>query len=442
MIAAFNPRLAPWMPAVWLSSALARSSSRALMPGLSMPRPNSEPFSAEFQLAVACSWRAPEPHAQDQIASIERLCRQGVDWDTFHGLVLHHEIGGIAHQLLVRHAKPWLPAAVEAKLKQASLIRGMRMLLIAGELKRVALECGRRDIPLIFLKGPVLSRHLFGDSTLRMSKDLDILIQPEDLEELEAWILAEGYQRMHPSRELTSRQRAYWKGKAQDFTFWHPGKQINLEVHFRFHGFSRREMDDLWQRSLPAEWEGVSGRWMDEDLLLITLLNHGARDYWKALKWLADVAILMGREPARDWEGMLSFANRLGCLEAALQGGLLCHWIYGLELPSAFRVRLQQGTSAHYLANKALQVLLRQRLKPASSLNRYLLHLRRPGHLPESLAQLNFSAGDIERINLPDRWFWVYTLVRPWSWLFRVGAAYCLPGLGLKTSGRSPRRKE
>ena len=36
--------------------------------------------------------------------------------------------------------------------------------------------CNENKIPLLFLKGPVLAKELYGDISLRTSSDLDILI--------------------------------------------------------------------------------------------------------------------------------------------------------------------------------------------------------------------------------------------------------------------------
>ena len=46
-----------------------------------------------------------------------------------------------------------------------------------------------------FLKGPVIAHEIYGDISLRTSKDLDILVQEIDLEKAEGLLFSLGYKR-------------------------------------------------------------------------------------------------------------------------------------------------------------------------------------------------------------------------------------------------------
>jgi hypothetical protein len=47
--------------------------------------------------------------------------------------------------------------------------------------------------------------------------------------------------------------------------------------------------------------------------MLLFLCVHGTRHYWERLQWICDVAELVRREPALDWDRLESSAARVGC---------------------------------------------------------------------------------------------------------------------------------
>ena len=70
-----------------------------------------------------------------------------------------------------------------------------QMLHLCGEMEQISKLFTENQIRLLFLKGPVLAAELYGDISLRTSKDLDILIPIADLEKVEELLLNVGYVR-------------------------------------------------------------------------------------------------------------------------------------------------------------------------------------------------------------------------------------------------------
>ena len=69
------------------------------------------------------------------------------------------------------------------------------MLTLCGEMEQVSKLFTENHIPLLFLKGPVIAADIYGDISLRTSKDLDILISITHVEKAEKLLLSLGYEK-------------------------------------------------------------------------------------------------------------------------------------------------------------------------------------------------------------------------------------------------------
>ena len=66
------------------------------------------------------------------------------------------------------------------------------MLNLSGEMERISKLFNENGIRSLFLKGPVIADAIFGDISLRTSKDLDILIPKLDVNKTEELLLSCG----------------------------------------------------------------------------------------------------------------------------------------------------------------------------------------------------------------------------------------------------------
>ena len=89
------------------------------------------------------------------------------------------------------------------------------------------------QIPLLFLKGPVIAADLYGDISLRTSRDLDILIPITHFERAEKLLLSLGYEKEPVLSVLND-----WKWRDHHIVYFHPQKCIMLEIHWRLERFS------------------------------------------------------------------------------------------------------------------------------------------------------------------------------------------------------------
>jgi hypothetical protein len=105
--------------------------------------------------------------------------------------------------------------------------------------------------------------HLYGDPGLRQSRDLDLMVKPEDLDRTDRLLLDEGYHRTFPDLELSTRQMEVLQSACQHYSYSHPQRSILLELHWRLNLWTPEQVAELWSRSRPMEWSGARFRHMN-----------------------------------------------------------------------------------------------------------------------------------------------------------------------------------
>ena len=116
-----------------------------------------------------------------------------IDWELFLQLAKHHRVYPILYSKIKEI--DGIPSHVVQTLHQEYKKNTFQMLTLSGEMEQVSKLFTDNEVPLLFLKGPVIAADLYGDISLRTSKDLDILISLNDLEKVEKLLLSLGYEK-------------------------------------------------------------------------------------------------------------------------------------------------------------------------------------------------------------------------------------------------------
>jgi len=99
----------------------------------------------------------------------------------FVRLIKHHRLDSIFYKLVLEQ-KIELSIELKGKLEQINTLNKIRMMKLTAELIRIHKLFTENNIDYVSLKGPALSQQVFGDYTIRNSRDLDLLVREDDLE--------------------------------------------------------------------------------------------------------------------------------------------------------------------------------------------------------------------------------------------------------------------
>jgi hypothetical protein len=402
------------------------------------PIPARFEFSREFQLILACSWIAHGSNKALQASTVVTLCREGVDWNLFLSLLDRHKVSGIAYAVLTSTAKLYLPDDFKAELKDRKLRDWKTALVHANELVRLNNSFGRRGIDLLPLKGITLSLRLFGDPGMRHVRDLDLLVRPDDVDQSDEILRSEGYRRIHPELQATSGRKRLQLHHERHLEYYRDDLQVRVELHWKWDMLSPQKVSELWGHSHSIAWQGISFRMLDDDLLLLTLCDHGAGHHFTRLKWLSDCSMILVNTPHSSWDRVLEQAENFDMECPLAEGALLAEWLYGIELPRQLISLIRREKAAFRMACESIEHMFAEvknakdpqgqlsflqyaRRAPSQYIRafRYTKSLRKRSNLHASLSRDLIRSADFDALPLPDRLTWLYYPLRPFLWLWR-----------------------
>ncbi|MGE7683278.1 nucleotidyltransferase domain-containing protein [Peribacillus simplex] len=208
-----------------------------------------------------------------------------IDWELFLLLARHHRVYPLIYSKLKGIDEKLVPQHVVEALYQEYKKNTFQMLHLCGEIEKIGKKFTENNIPLLFLKGPVVAHYLYGDISLRTSRDLDILIPITNLEKAEKLLLSFGYERMDP--EVLNK----WNWRDHHITYFNPKIRTLIEIHWRLHPRPSKEpsFNELWERKRKSMLTSYPVYFLGEEDLFFFLSVHGSRHGWFRLRWLTDI---------------------------------------------------------------------------------------------------------------------------------------------------------
>lgn len=348
-----------------------------------------------------------------------RRYAQALDWEAFMELALHHRVYPAVYLKLNSHASV-VPAGILETLRYHHHVNTFKMLELTKEMGRISGALAEADIRAIQLKGPVLAIQLYGDLSLRTSKDLDILIDPDDIERAEATMAKLGY-------EATDKHDSdpNWKRKYHHLSFSHKERRAEVEIHWRLNPnpVEMLSFRQLWERKEAVPVAGLSFYSLGKEDLLYYLTDHGARHAWFRLRWLIDIVRLVPRIRAEETD---LYLKKHGGREVAGQAFLLASALLRADIPAPL-LQMTSGKKARRLAQDAMFFISRiVKLNPVPEKSavwpyvKYTLSLMTPKQKwMYVLKHLEPNVEDRQQLPLSKPFHFLYFPLRPILWLWR-----------------------
>lgn len=271
--------------------------------------------SPEFRLAVECcrhSFREPPPH-DDPVPN-------QLGWNRFLRLVRFHRIEGLVWNALAGQAR--LPDAVAGALQQAASAIAAANLHAKADCQRLLLRFEATKVPILFLKGLTLSALAYGDPAIKAAIDIDLLIDPRDVNQATELLLESGCKLICPRDE--GRLEA-WHRTWKESLWRKEGSALEIDLHTRAAN-NPRVIPTITVHSSSRSvdiGDGISLPTLADDELFAYLAVHGASSAWFRLKWISDFAALLQAKPPPEIERLYRRSQQLRAGRAAGQALLL-----------------------------------------------------------------------------------------------------------------------
>lgn len=318
---------------------------------------NLQALSPELQLLAACVRWPPSPART--AAVIDALANPELDWARVALAVERHRVAGFVHDGLKAAGATSAPPDVLASIGASASADALLNLRFTGEAFRLVRQLRDAGIDVLVLKGPGLMTLVYGNLTVRHSRDLDLLVPVESILQAGEVCQRAGYDRIEPPPSASDIELAEWLRWRKDFIYRHRTAFLTLELHFRATVSPRLTQGlDLWRarREIVVQ-RSASLPVPDGEALYAYLCLHGALCVWFRLKWLADIAALTAGRSETELAALHAAAVERGVGRASGQALLLVEAVFGDPLPSSLRRSLLADRRVLWLARFGFRVI-------------------------------------------------------------------------------------
>ncbi|MGG0237760.1 nucleotidyltransferase domain-containing protein [Bacillus rhizoplanae] len=282
-----------------------------------------------------------------ELQEIDKTWFVNIDWNKFLELTIHHRVYSFIYPKVKELDEKLIPARVIQILHQYFKMNTFQMLHLSAEMEKVSKLFAENEIRTLFLKGPVLAHDLYGDISLRTSCDLDILIPIHKLEEAECLLLEQGYVKDDYIQTILND----WKWRHHHITFFHPQKQIKLEIHWRLNPGPGKEpsFEKLWEQKRKSPLTSYPVYLLGSEDLFLFLVSHGARHGWSRLRWLVDINQMV--KQGLDWKEVKKLFGKYQCGHVGGQALILSAELLNATIPEEMKVLTGQRRSRQLAQN-------------------------------------------------------------------------------------------
>lgn len=366
---------------------------------------------------------------------------EGLDWTCFQKTMDKHRI----YPLVIRGLRRFSAEQLEPYpvLKRYSALQNQysgsalkRMQTLAA----VAKAMEDAGIPMLSMKGPLLSIELYGDPSMRHSHDLDILVPTGEFLRASSCLQKMGFVPVeNPHLKTQKRLEANLRYTSDNHGEFELGDQC-VELHWRSTNQNEVSFEQLWENREQKMLLGTQVWVMGQRDKLPHLFAHAANHGFARLRWLLDLYEFQKRPDfSWDvlWEDMRKLENGCLLLETLI---VLNRWKVlpmGETTVGTLTVKregdqvlircgedmAEEVAHAVDLSEGAWTLMEREFIPedPAYQAYRKMLPTKavRKSLWNRLLGKLQPNSADFALIDLPDRWFWLYYFIRPVYWVWR-----------------------
>jgi len=293
--------------------------------------------------------------SEPQAERIRALLETDINWQGLLGDARRHRVALLLARSLRAVESGPETSSYDEHLREHTRVFAARNAYLLHELARLLALFAAERIPVIPYKGPVIATLAYGDVGLREFNDLDLLVQPQDIERASRVLRDAGFETRN---RLTPREQAHVQKEFKEYCF--QSGLVVVEPHWSI--TARRfpfpiDYAALWDRARPAALgHAMALVFAPEDMLVIQCVT-GGKSRWRRLELVCDVAELLQAFPDLDWEAVEGRAIASGSARMLLLGLGLATELLEAPLPAAINNKIQADTHVLRLRRKVIEGL-------------------------------------------------------------------------------------
>lgn len=381
---------------------------------------NSASLSLEFQILVdILTNNSLTLSLQTKITTI--------NWNYLLKLIIRHRVLEQVYATLLAETTLQITPDFLTQLKQHSLRSNLASLSMVAESIRIARAFDEAALSYSIVKGIPLAELLYGGATKRQAKDIDMVVNIDDLDRALQILLNKGYRLERPDFNLTGFKRDYYFTHRHDIGLFHPERKVEIELHFRLEYFGTKFFTsavNMYKTVLVQNQPLVT---LNDEYHVLYLMIHASIHAWTRLRWLHDIYLYLKSEQC-SIQKVYALAQQLNAGKIVWQTLWLLRNIYAYQDDNCDQILAQPNHVGLRLARVAHKFILNDYELTAGHgiFNKmffyyriYLINLALPGHKVEALTSDLFKIDKIfPYLTLPRGCSLGYYLIYPF-WIIK-----------------------
>jgi hypothetical protein len=375
----------------------------------------------EDELLLCCSRTKVDDQTRKKIKS---LTCSSLDWEHIIEMATRHRLIPLLYINLNSISPENVPEDVLANLKEEFHNNARKNLLLTGELVKIMNLLKENDINAIPYKGPVLANLVYGNSGYRQYGDVDILIDGSDALIVKEIMILAGYELYHP----ISIDDSYYIKFVTEHQFINKDNGVIIEIKWKFEGdfftFPTKPLF-LFENLEIVDIDGLEINNFDKINHIIILCIHAAKHGWMRLSWMGDIAAFLNGKDI-DWFNVIKKSEKLGVKKILLINLNLARKLLGLEIPNSILVYIDSDSSVNDISLWVLNKIFVEQREKLNLFENFFLYLKMRDSLiygfKDCISGLTKPGyKDFENISMPEIFFPLYKIFRPFLLLKRYG---------------------
>lgn len=304
----------------------------------------------------------------EQHSSPQDFAKSNINWNYILKLAYAHGLISVLYLKLNSKPNSGLPAEFTRHLENHFRANELRNRMLREEFRNLMEAFHKANIKAIPLKGIVYSQTLYSNPSARQFADIDFLLHDEDIEPAKQLLEDQGYLTVYEHRsvsdgssKLATLQESIYRSIYHEYELQSRDRLINIDLHWRL---SPRmyptdlNIDLVWRNLVPAVINGIQANILSDEMDILYLCMHAAKDGWCELKWAVDISELLRSKRNIDWHQVWHFSEYLRCKKMVLVGLALANWVTGAVLPEGVAEEISSSRATMRAVNDLQRRLL------------------------------------------------------------------------------------
>lgn len=265
--------------------------------------------------------------------------------------------------------------------------QAVRSLEQLGELIIVCRNLNQAGLKYTAIKGPHLARMLYGNSVVKVSVDLDLLmINHEDLAGFRGIFSRIGFECFEGNLLNGSWMQKLYVCAKREIHFYNRNTRCTVDLHAKPLAntiITRHRFNELFSDLQYLPFEGITIPVFPPEKYFVYLCHHGACHRFERLGWLLDIrSFYHQQKETMDPGKILSVAASLNILQSVFLAFYLLEGFFNDPVPDFIRKKMNRSAVIDSLAVHCLKAICREAGKSLSIGERfrriyYLMRLTR-----------------------------------------------------------------